>query len=47
MAKKIGIPVDNRDKEERDEGNMSDDGNIQIFEDVDGHYKKSCHGRRS
>jgi ssDNA-specific exonuclease RecJ len=42
MAKKIGIPVDNRDKEERDEGNMSDDGNIQIFEDVDVEFMRDA-----
>ena len=36
MAKKIGIPVDDQDKEERGELSLPNDANIDAYEDVDG-----------
>ncbi|KAE8770092.1 hypothetical protein D1007_58208 [Hordeum vulgare] len=36
MAKKIGIPVDDEDKEENGESSMPTDANRDIYEDVDG-----------
>jgi hypothetical protein len=42
MAKKIGIPVDDQDKEERGESSFPNDANIDACEDVDGQLMKDA-----